>query len=265
MSLLDAFALGAVQGLTEFLPLSSSGHLVLGQRLLGAGIPGAAFEAAAHAGTLLAVSLAFRARIAEIVRGVITGDQESVQMVLLLAIATLPVAATGLLLRHVVEPIFEQPQTVAVLLLVTGGAVWSVRRTAARSDQTTPGWRQALIIGCVQAAALLPGISRSGSTLAAGTALGVEPRRMAEFTFLLSIPAVMGALVLHIPEFVAVGGGGGLLPFVAGGSTAAATGAGAIVVFMKMIRSRVFHRWAWYCWAVGGAYLLASAIWPHLR
>lgn len=263
MNPFEAFVLGVVQGLTEFLPVSSSGHLVLGQAMFGVELAGVGFEVTVHAATLSAVCWVYRGRLAALVRGVCSGDRESIGDVGLLAAATLPAAAVGVGLRGALEPTFEQPLLAAALLLVTGAVVWAVRRLSRRGRRARPTVRGALAIGLAQACAILPGISRSGSTVAAATAAGVEPRRAAEFSFLLSIPAVGGAAVLQAPDLAEAGVG--MLPLAVAFAASALSGVFAIRIFLRMLERRVFHRFAWYCWIIGGGYLAAAAIWPALR
>ncbi len=265
MNPFEAFVLGVVQGLTEFLPVSSSGHLVLGQALFGVELPGVVFEVTVHVATLCAVCWVYRGRVAALVRGACTGDRASMRDVGLLAVATLPAAAVGVGLRDALEPTFERPVLAATMLLVTGTVVWSIRHLSRRATGARPTAGGALAIGLAQAAAILPGISRSGSTVAAAAAAGVEPRRAAEFSFLLSIPAIGGAAVLQAPDLGEAGLAVGVLPLAVAFAASALSGVFAIRIFLRMLERRVFHRFAWYCWFIGGGYLAAAAIWPALR
>lgn len=265
MTLLDAVLLGIVQGLTEFLPVSSSGHLVLGEALLGLSTPGVVFEVTVHVATLCAVCWVFRRRLGELVVGVLRRDGHALRYAGLLALATVPAAIVGLGLADRIEPLFDRPVVAASLLLVTGGIVWTLRRTGGRAGRDLPGAGVGLLIGVAQAVAILPGISRSGTTVAAGTALGVAPVRMAEFSFLLSIPAIAGAAVLQIPDLGAAGAQIGGAALAAAFSAALLSGILAIGIFVRMLRRRTFHRFAWYCWAAGAAYLVAAWIVPGLR
>ena len=265
MNPFEAFVLGVVQGLTEFLPVSSSGHLVLGQALFGVELPGVVFEVTVHVATLCAVCWVYRGRVAALVRGACTGDRASMRDVGLLAVATLPAAAVGVGLRDALEPTFERPVLAATMLLVTGTVVWSIRHLSRRATGARPKAGGALAIGLAQAAAILPGISRSGSTVAAAAAAGVEPRRAAEFSFLLSIPAIGGAAVLQAPDLGEAGLAVGVLPLAVAFAASALSGVFAIRIFLRMLERRVFHRFAWYCWFIGGGYLAAAAIWPALR
>ena len=265
MSPLDALILGIVQGLTEFLPVSSSGHLVLGQALLGVRVSGIAFEVTVHLATTVAVLWVYRRRVIDLAAGAMRGDGESWSYVGLLALASLPAGLAGVLGRDFFEPLFEQPLAAAALLLATGALVWSVKYSAPEATAERPGPGAALWVGVAQAVSILPGISRSGATLAVGTWRGVSATRMAEFSFLLSVPAILGASALQFGaarvELDSNGGAALAIGFVA----ALFAGIVAIRIFVGMLRHRTFHWFAVYCWAAGGAYLIAALFLPRLR
>jgi undecaprenyl-diphosphatase len=244
MNPLEAALLGLLQGLTEFLPVSSSGHLVLGQALLGIHVPGVAFEVTVHVATLLAVLVVYRSRIVELVRGLLTGDRDSAAYVGLLVVASVPAAAVGLTARPFLEGTFERPSLAAGFL-------------------ERPNLLGAVVVGLAQALAILPGISRSGSTVAVGAGTGVSVVRMAEFSFLLSVPAIAGAALLQAMGGEVAWGTVGGTALIVGFVVATVAGILAIRLFVQMLRSRHFH-W-YYCWLVGGAYLLAAAVSPGLR
>lgn len=265
MSWWEAAILGVVQGVTEFLPVSSSAHLVLGQAVLGVRSPGVVYEAAVHLATLVAVLWVYRRRVGELAAGAVRGEVEAWTYVGLLALASVPAGVVGLWLRAPIESTFERPVVAACLLVVTGAMVVTLRFTARMAREERPGIGGSLWVGAAQAVAILPGISRSGSTVAAGVWRGVEPARMAEFSFLLSVPAVGGAALLQLGpgqlEVVTA-----LAPQLAVGFAAAAvSGILAIHLFVRALEAGSFHRFAYYCWAVGGGYLLAAWLWPGLR
>lgn len=265
MSLLDAFILGVVQGLTEFLPVSSSGHLVMGQALLGVRISGIAFEVTVHVATTFAVLWVYRRRVFDLAAGALRGDGATWGYIGLLALASVPAALAGTLGRGFFEPYFERPVIAAALLLATGFLVWSVKFSAPKAKQDLPGPASALWVGVAQAAAILPGISRSGATLAVGTWRGVKAERMAEFSFLLSIPAIMGASLLQLGDARADLAANGSMALAVGFVSALFAGIVAIRIFVRMLRHGTFHWFAVYCWAAGGAYLVAALLFPNLR
>jgi len=208
--LVSLLVLAVVQGITEFLPVSSDGHLVLTQAWLGFEGPALSTDVALHLGTLCAVLVVFRGALAGVARRALGGDWREVG---LLVLGSIPAAIVGLGMRRLIERLFESAEAAAWGLLVTAGflAVGELarRRALARAD-AAPGrpvgrpvaWSDALWIGSMQALAILPGVSRSGTTIATALVRGVEPTEAARFSFLLSIPAVGGALLLETPDLV---------------------------------------------------------------
>jgi undecaprenyl-diphosphatase len=265
VTVLEAVLLGLVQGLTEFLPVSSSGHLVLGQALLGLELPGVAFELMLHLATVCAVFWVYRAAIARLIGGVFRGDRASLAYAGLLAAASVPAALAGTLAATLFEGAYERPIVAASMLLVTGFWIWTIRWSGPRARESRPGIGSAVAIGIAQALAILPGVSRSGSTVATGVWLGVEVDRMAEFSFLLSLPAILGAGFLQFGGADSGLSASGAVPLVAGFATACLSGVLAIRIFLSMLKSRKFHRFSYYCWAVGLAYLGAAILVPGLR
>jgi undecaprenyl-diphosphatase len=264
VNVFEALLLGIIQGLTEFLPVSSSGHLVLSQALLGIDERGVTFEIVVHLATLCAVMWVYRRRVGELLVGMAGAKAEAWSYAGLIVLASIPVGLAGLFLRPLFEEAFSQPVLAAAMLLVTGAIVYTLRFTIARAPNDDVDVRRGLWVGAAQAVAILPGISRSGSTVALGVWMGVSPVRMAEFSFLLSVPAIAGAGLLqlgHVGEAAALP----VPPLVAGFAAAAVSGVLAIRWFVRMLRSGTFHHFAWYCWAVGSAYLLAALLVPALR
>ena len=186
MESLKSLLLGIVQGLTEFLPVSSSGHLVIAQALLGVNVGGGIlFEVAVHVATMVAIMVFYRRKIGALAAGTFTGERQSLEYVGKLLVGTLPAVAVALLARDWVERTFESPWVAGVCLLITGGIVWSTRSTLPRAKSQEVSWAQSLAIGVAQAVAILPGISRSGSTVAIALALGIAPLAAAQFSFML--------------------------------------------------------------------------------
>jgi undecaprenyl-diphosphatase len=253
---MEAVILGIVQGLTEFFPVSSSGHLAMFRAFFGGREDsGLLFEVGLHVATLFAIAFFYRQKIAELITGFFSRDREALEYVGKLAVATIPAVVVGLTAKDMIEAQFSKPVLVGSALLVTGAIVFSTRWTSARAVIAVPSWGVALAIGVAQAFAILPGISRSGSTVAMALALGVAPLAAAEFSFLMGIIAITGAAVLMIPdlqglepeELVSIG---------IGGLAALASGLLAINVFVRMLEKSFFHYWAWYCWLVGSGFLI---------
>lgn len=255
MDFLEALVLGLAQGLSEFFPVSSSGHLLMLQEILGIHEDGIVFEITVHIATLASVLIVYRKRISSLVSGVFRGDVSAIAYVGKLVLATLPAIAAVLLAGDWFDAQFEAPRVAGVCLLVTGAILWTTRSTIERASASEPSWTVALLIGCAQVLAILPGISRSGTTVAAALALGVAPVAAAEFSFLMSVIAISGAAVRSLPELVAVPAGQ-VAPFVVGGIAALVAGIAAIWLFVRLLETHGFYRFAYYTWAVGALFLV---------
>lgn len=254
----ESVLLGLLQGLTEFLPVSSSGHLVLAQSLLpGFRQPGVLFDVLLHVGTLLAVLAYFRGDVGELLGSLLPGgDPARRRLALLLVAATVPTGLIGVLFKDPLEALFHAPRAAAAMLLVTGALLWVSEALARpRLGLEGLGYGRALAVGVVQGMAIVPGISRSGSTIAAGMLLGVRGEDAARFSFLLSVPAVLGAVVLQVPELAAVEPGAPGV-YAAGVLAAFLSGLWAIRFLLAVIRRGRFRWFAVYCWCLGAGYLL---------
>ena len=262
MDLLTAAFLGLVQGVSEFLPISSDGHLVIFETLLGVGEEegGLSFVIAVHIGSLLALLLFYRERILGLARGLLARDAAAIAHIGKLALATLPAVGVGLFLKDRVEAAFQTPWMAGAGLLVTGTFLITTKRTLPRAHGLAPSFGQALAIGCAQALAILPGVSRSGSTIALALALGIAPLAAAEFSFLLGIIAIVGAAVLDLPDLLEAGATSAASPMLIGAAAAALSGLAALAIFVRLLASQRFHVFAYYCWAAGAAFLVYLAV-----
>jgi len=255
LNALEALVLGIVQGLTEFLPVSSSGHLVIVQSLMHVELKGILFEIAVHVATLVSVLIFYRARIASLIVGVLQRNRPDLEYVAKLAVATVPAVALVLVAGDFIDEQFESPAAAGIGLLITGAILWSTRWTAQSAHNPEPSWTAALLIGCAQSIAIAPGISRSGATVAAALALGVAPLAAAEFSFLMSTIAIAGAAVRMIPEFSAIAPDL-IVPIACGFGAALVSGIAAIWLFVRLLRTRGFHYFAYYTWPVGALVLI---------
>jgi undecaprenyl-diphosphatase len=255
MDWLVAALLGLVQGVTEFLPVSSSGHLVLAEEILGEGAEGILFEVAVHVATLGAVLVFYRRRVLELVRGALRGSSNELLYGAKLAVATLPAIALVLVARDLLVSLYDRPLAVGLALIATGAMLITTRRTLLGASASEPGFGVAFWIGCAQAFAIVPGISRSGATVCAALALGVAPAAAAEFSFLMAVIAILGALVLQLPELHAVSEGQWSALGV-GALVALVSGVASLWLFVRLLRTRSFHRFAYYTWAVGALVIL---------
>lgn len=255
----QALLLGLIQGLTEFLPISSSGHLVLGQAALGLKEPVLLFDILLHMGTLAAVLVVFGKDVWRITRAWLVSlagraegaDRASARAGWLLILGTVPAALVGALFKDAIEAAFAAPRLTAYNLLVTGCLLYfsggRVKGTRLEAQMT---WLDALWIGTLQAVAILPGISRSGSTIAAGLWAGLDREQAARFSFLLSIPAILGAFVLKAKDLKTVPDGtwGSM---AVGTLTAAVVGVISLVWLLRVVRRGNIRAFAYYCWAAG--------------
>jgi undecaprenyl-diphosphatase len=261
VSLFQAFVLGIVQGATEFLPISSSGHLVLVPFIAGWPEPSVAFIVAVHLGTLLSVFWVFRDRILELVRALFgRGSTEDRRFVGLLAIGTIPAAVAGAIFANRIESTFERPVIVSFLLAGTAWILFSTetafeesKKTPHEEDRVTPV--DAGVIGVAQAVAILPGISRSGSTIAAGMLRGLTREAAARFSFLLALPIILGATIVKIPDMTSTGSGGAI---VIGIITSTIVGTLSIRALLAFVTRRGFRPFAVYCLLAATAGILTA-------
>lgn len=259
-------ALGVLQGLTEFLPVSSSGHLVIAQQLFpGAALDNAlAFDVWLHFGTLLAVLVYFRSDLTAMAAALVGrsgADQAYLRRwVGLLALATVPIGIVGLSAREILLHAFESLPAVGVALFATAGLlVFATRCLAGRRGAEQLGVRDALWIGLFQAVAVIPGVSRSGATIAGALGQGLDRATSARFAFLMSVPAIAGAMVGNFSEVGAVLDQH-TVAVLAGTAAAALTGWFAIDVMIRAIQVGRLMPFAVYCGVLGASTLLLSGL-----
>lgn len=267
MSLFESVLLGIVQGLTEFLPISSSGHLVLGESLLKVKFDDISFEVFLHFGTLFSVVIFFRHRIWSMLKALwlkarsISGssvssyNSENWRLFWQIIVGSIPAGVIGLLFENILEKSFSSVIFVSVMLLVTGVVLFSTQFFKEKKENLTFG--NTFIIGLAQAIAILPGISRSGVTISTGIFAGVKRSKVAEFSFLLSLPAVLGASLLKLKDVL------GhtslrleLRIYVIGAVTAFVVGYLSIKFLLNVIKKGKFQYFGYYCFAVGLLFLI---------
>jgi undecaprenyl-diphosphatase len=255
MTYFQAILLGIIQGLTEFLPVSSSGHLVLGQGILGVKESGNAFEVMVHVGTLCSVLIYFRKQLFDLVLSLFDSSRTRERKVILgLFIATLPVVVVAFLFKDFIDSAFESPIIASAMLCVTGLILflpsWLKTKTVHPDQPNPPTVGQSLVMGIAQAFAILPGISRSGSTITGGLISKVHPAAAAEFSFLMAIPAIVGGAVFKlkdITESTSLAWG----PYLAGTAAAFLFGLIAVYLVLATIRRGKFQYFGYYCIALG--------------
>jgi len=258
MSLAHAILLGLVQGLTEFLPVSSSGHLALIQHFLpGFSQPGLLFDVVLHLGTMVAVIVVFRADLGRLFSAPFNtsatgaGDR---RLLLLLIAGSIPTAIIGLSFKDAIAGLFANVNLIALMLMVTGTLLFLAerfRRPGRKEAKLT--WSDAVVTGIAQGIAIIPGISRSGSTIATLLFKGVDGETAARFSFLLALPAVGGAALLSLKDLDALVPGE-LPVYLAGAAVAMLAGLFSIRFLLQIIRRQRLIYFALYCWGVGGVF-----------
>jgi len=276
MDIIQAIILGIVQGLTEFLPVSSSAHLVLVPQLIGVTYANpaqaVAFDTLLHLGTLVAVIAYFWREIIKIIIGLISSivdifkgkfktglkEDSSKRLAWLLVVGTIPAGLAGILLEKQFEALFNSFGAVGFFLIITGLLLWGAERVGGGEKKIKDiSFKNALAIGIFQAIAIAPGISRSGSTIAAGLFSGLERELAARYSFLLAIPAIAGAAAVQLKD-IGAGFEANTGVLIAGFLSALIVGFLAIGLLLKIIRERTLMVFAYYCWIVGALTLIIS-------
>ena len=265
--MLESIILGLLQGLAEFLPISSSGHLVLGHELLGMNEAGMFFDIMLHAGTLLSIFVVFHKKITDIIVGCLHRDKDQLREAGYIVLASIPTALIGLGFKDALEGLFENPRAVCVAELFTGILLFTSQwgATGAKHPDNVGvkmNWWRALVTGTVQGIACIPGISRSGSTISAMMFMGVNRKYAGEFSFLMSIPAVGGAALLDCIKWIKCqsaaadaakcADAGSFTPeLLVGMLVSFIFGIIALKWLMTFLQKGKFQHFAWYVWAVG--------------
>ncbi|HGY55563.1 MAG TPA: undecaprenyl-diphosphatase UppP [Caldithrix abyssi] len=268
VELLKALLLGLIQGLTEFLPVSSSGHLVIFAEILNFKEQGIAFEVFVHFGTLLSVLVAFRYELKRMLSAPyviwIKKDHSDAELQkylnwdLYIIVATIPAVIVGLFFKDVVESFFDSILLVFFMLFITAFLMWGTQFL--RQKDVDFSYGRSFLIGVAQAFAIMPGISRSGSTIFTGMALGLNREDVARFSFLMSIPAILGAVVLKLNDLLAAPPSSGeMLNMLVGTLMAAVSGYLAIIWLLDVVKKGKLQWFGYYCFAVA----LSGLIWYY--
>lgn len=266
MQPLQAVILGIIQGLTEFLPVSSSGHLVIFQHLFGLKEPELFFDICVHLGTLVAVIIFFWKEIEAIIISisrfvklyfkkkvsfVYIFEDVDTKLAFLIVVGTIPTAILGLLFHKVADLLFSSVVIVGFMLLLTGALLFSTRWVKNVGESITHfSIKDALIIGLMQGIAIMPGISRSGSTIAIGLFLGLNRETAARYSFLLSIPAILGAAMLSLMDVSTYSAFPLTVSFI-GAFTSCIVGYSALRLLVYIVKQGRLHIFAPYCWLAG--------------
>ncbi len=268
MSLLEAIVLAIVQGVTEFLPISSSGHLALARWLFGWDDPGLDFDVAVHVGTLAAILWAFRREVLGVLGG-LRRDEQTVdglkprRLIWLGLLGTIPIVIVGGLLYESLESELRNASWAGAFLLATGGLIaaaeWRVRQTSSVAPLGSLNERHSLIIGIAQCLAILPGISRSGICMVSGMALGHSREAATRWAFWLSMPSLAGAGILAVAGLIDEPTDLDVTTLIVGAVVSFVTALMAIRALLWLVRGRSLTLFAVYCLLAGGAALIARA------
>jgi undecaprenyl-diphosphatase len=264
LSVGEACVLGAVQGITEFLPISSDGHLALAQHFMTPmpGAEGLAVTVALHIGTLAAVMIYFRRELGEMLAGVLGRPAPAYarKWAILIILGTLPAAVVGLPLKPYIERTYDSLWVIGASFIATGVFLFAaaIVSGATRTEEEL-SVDDAVFIGCCQVLALLPGVSRSGTTISSAMLRHVRADVAAKFSFLLAVPAIAGAITAEGKAML------GLspdlrVPLAVGIVTALVTGLGAIAFLLRLVRNAKLHYFAYYCWVLGGAVIVGAML-----
>ncbi|MBN8233706.1 undecaprenyl-diphosphate phosphatase [Halobacillus kuroshimensis] len=256
--------LGIFQGFTEPIPISSSGHLVIVQELLGLNLKGLTFEVLVNFGSLVAVLIIYREDLIRLIRNgigyIMTRDsrqKDDFDFILYLFIGTIPAGVLGVLLGDAIETL-SSVQTVGITLIITGIALWLIRNMKGRKGDGQMTWKDALIVGIGQAVALIPGISRSGATIVAAMFLGMKQETALRFSFLLFIPVSLGTMLLSVEDVIADAGGstGTWIAYVLAFAGSVVASYYSLRWFMNIMERGNLKYFAFYCFIVGGLVVL---------
>tara|TARA_B100000427_G_scaffold328646_1_gene342288 strand:+ start:570 stop:1334 length:765 start_codon:yes stop_codon:yes gene_type:complete len=247
MSLIDAVIIGLVQGVTEFLPISSSGHLVIFQHLLKINLPGNLVEVAAHFGTLCSIILIYWK---EIIKLIIDFKSDKTQKyILLLIVATLPSIIFVLFAKSFILEMFESIKSVSIALIITGLVLLLSSFTKKRDQKIN--FSKGLLIGIAQAFAIIPGISRSGMTISTALYFGVSSKEAAKFSFLLAIPAILGAIIITAIDSQYEFDNAIMLPIILTSVVSFISGYFALKILIRLLEAGKFYYFAYYCLLLG--------------
>lgn len=259
--LLEAILLGIIQGLTEFLPVSSSGHLELAKVMFGydkTAEESMLLTVILHAATALSTIVIFRKEIIEIIKGLFSWEKEQVEFSGKIILSMIPAAIVGVLFDEQMEKLFDkQILLVGLMLIVTGVLLFFADRT--KNTNKKVSWSNAFIIGLSQMVAILPGISRSGATISTSVLLGIDRTRAAKFSFLMVVPLILGKMAKDILSGDISYAQGDLVPLMAGFGAAFVTGLVACTWMIALVKKSKLSYFAYYCFAVA-AFAIAKGL-----
>jgi undecaprenyl-diphosphatase len=256
VTLIEVFILAVVQGLTEWLPVSSSGHLVITQKILGLNLP-LIYSVMLHVGTLIVVLTVFRKDIAEIIKALVRRDFETEEgkLALFIAVGSVPIAIVGFVFYDFFKSLFSNLPAVGLALLITGCILFVSEK---RIGNRKLGILDSLLIGLAQAFTIIPGISRSGVTVATGLLRKIDKATAFKYSFLLSVPAIIGATLVESKELAL--GNVDAVPLLLGATISMIVGYASLKLLQKIVMNEKIHLFAYYCWTVGAAIIIFTIL-----
>lgn len=264
MSIWESMFLGIVQGLTEFLPVSSSGHLVIIQNILGVKQPGVTFEVFVHFGTLVSILWVFYPDIKELIKAGLwlNNDKMGRRMIFLLIMGCIPTAIMGLVFLPFFVGLFNSVVTAGIMLLVTGSILWLINwKVPGRKKVDKMTVLDALLIGVFQGIAIIPGISRSGTTISAALFRDLDRETAVRYSFLLAVPVILGAALLEARDIITGANEVvSLIPVTLGTIAAFLSGVFAIKTFIRVLNKGRLYYFSYYCWLAGSLVILWQVV-----
>ena len=265
MSIIDALILGIIQGLTEFFPVSSSGHLVIFKNILNVNSPGIIMEISLHFGTVVAICVAFHRDIYLLIKEAKTltctlirrkknlaraNEDQETKILLAILIGNIPTVIIALIFESIFERFFNIPALASIMIIVTGVVLWATKLAHVKEGgRNKVRFIDALIVGAAQGIAIIPGISRSGTTIATASFLGIKRELAAKFSFLLSVPVIIGGVILKFDDISE--GTVNFQNIIIGTIASAIIGYLALSFLVRLIEKGKFHLFSYYCWSVG--------------
>lgn len=259
--LIETIILGIIQGLTEWLPISSTGHLKLAEHFLGLKVP-IIFDITLHLGTLMVILIYFKKEIKEVILALLRFDfkTEYGKLIPLIIVGTIPTALIGLIFGAIIEDIFQNPLPIAIAFILCGIILYSTKTGKEKTD--TINYSKALMIGVAQGITIIPGISRSGTTIAVALLLRIRREKAFKFSFLLSVPAILGAFSLKAYSQMGAltSAGYSWTEAIIGAFVAMAVGYFTLKLLSKILAAQKLHSFAFYCWFIASLSLIFSFI-----
>jgi undecaprenyl-diphosphatase len=256
VTLIEVIILAVVQGITEWLPISSSGHLVITQKALGLNLP-LIYSVMLHLGTLIVVLTVFRKDIADIIKAVVKRDFETEEgkLALFIVVGSVPTAIIGFIFHGFFESLFSNLPAVGSALLITGAILFLSEK---RIGNKKMGITDSLLIGLAQAIAIIPGISRSGATISTGLLRKIDKKTAFKYSFLLSAPAIAGATIMESKHLAL--GNIDPIPLLLGTIVSMIVGYASLKLLQKIVMNEKIHLFAYYCWLAGAAIILFTIL-----